>query len=378
MIDKQQGQAETKIESFDGFGLKDDVLRGIYSYGIEKPASIQSQIIPTILKGKDTIIQDQPGTGKTTACAISILQLVDLEVRECQALIIAPTYELARNIQLVTLCLGNFLKILVCESHELQKGAQVVVGSAKTVDEMIQKGTLKVDHLKICVFDEIDEIIARGFKDQIQEIFERFQKKVQTVLIQYKTTPEIEGFIKDFMKDPETVSVKTKEMTLENIKQFYVALEKEEWKIDTLIDLLGSIEFRKCLLYCNQKKTALGLTEKLKEKAFNTSEINNEMDERQRVATLEDFKNGALTILLVTGSLTRDVDLQEIPLVINYDFPLNAEQYLQRVGRSEKLEKKLVVVNFTTPMETQMMLQIEKYYNTEIVELPLDLSKIFE
>ena len=383
MIDKQQGQTDTKPRSFETLGLKEDILRGIYAYGMEKPAPIQSQIIPSVVKGRDVIVSGQSGTGKTTAFAISILQIVNLEVKECQALIIGPTNELATNTKLMMSHLGDFLSVTidVCkpgQNYELKKGAQVVVGSAQKVHDMIQKGFLKVEHLKICVVDEIDEIFARGFKDQVQGVFERLPKAVQTVINIEKIEPEIDGFIKDFMQDPETISVKKTEMTLDDTKQFYVALEKEEWKNDTLFELLSSIELRKCLIYCNKRKTVLELTEKLREKAFNTSEIHNDMDERHRVATLEDFKNGALSTLLVSGHLVRDPELQEIPLVINYDLPLTKDQYIQRAGRSEKLDKKLVVINFITPEDSKMIGELEKYYNTEIVECPLDLANIFE
>lgn len=379
---------EETVESFDQLDLKPDLLRGIYGYGFVKPSVIQAKGILPILKTKDTIAQAQSGTGKTGTFAISILQVVDADSSRCQALVLAPTRELAQQIQRVIMCLGEYLKVNVhiCtggtnvmeERKKLQEGVQIVVGTPGRVHDMLKKGYLKADHLKLFVLDEADEMLGRGFQEQIKEIFKLIPGDVQIALFSATMPPEILSLTKDFMRDPATILVKNEELTLDGIKQFYIAIDKEEWKFDTLVELYNNIDIQQCIMYCNKKQKVDELTEKLKEKNFTVSSMHGEMEQQQRDLIMREFRTGTSRVLITTDLLARGIDIQQVSLVINYDLPLSKEKYIHRIGRSGRFGRKGVAINFVTPTDYKFLQEVEKYYNTEVVEMPLDVSNIFE
>jgi translation initiation factor 4A len=379
---------EETVESFDQLDLKADLLRGIYGYGFVKPSIIQAKGILPILKTRDTIAQAQSGTGKTATFAISILQVIDPEAPRCQALVLAPTRELAQQIQRVIMCLGEYLKVSVhiCtggtnvmdERKRLQEGVQVVVGTPGRVHDMLKRGFLKAEHLKLFVLDEADEMLGRGFQEQIKDIFKLIPGDVQIALFSATMPPEILGLTKDFMRDPATILVKNEELTLDGIKQFYIAIDKEEWKFDTLVELYNNIDIQQCIMYCNKKQKVDELTEKLKEKNFTVSSMHGDMDQNQRDLIMREFRTGTSRVLITTDLLARGIDIQQVSLVINYDLPLSKEKYIHRIGRSGRFGRKGVAINFVTPTDYKFLQEVEKYYNTEVVEMPLDVSNIFE
>ncbi|EGR27037.1 hypothetical protein IMG5_202750 [Ichthyophthirius multifiliis] len=252
------------VDSFHKLGLKEELLRGIYGYGFEKPSLIQQTGIIPIVKGRDTIAQAQSGTGKTATFSIGTLQVIDTSSNHTQALILAPTRELAQQTITVIMYLGEYLKVTAyaCtggtdpkeDKKRLREGVQVVVGTPGRVLEMIQKGFLTTDHLKLFVLDEADEMLGRGFKDQINKIFQKLPGDIQVALFSATMPPDILEITKQFMRDPATILVKNDELTLDGIKQYYIALDKEEWKFDTLVELYNNIEIAQCIIYCNTKK----------------------------------------------------------------------------------------------------------------------------
>jgi len=383
-----QSNWEETVDSFDALELKADLLRGIYGYGFVKPSVIQSKGVLPILRSKDTIAQAQSGTGKTATFAISILQLIDPDAQRCQALVLAPTRELAQQIQRVIMCLGEYLKVSVhiCtggtnvmdERKKLQEGVQIVVGTPGRVHDMLKRGYLKADHLKLFVLDEADEMLGRGFQEQIKEIFKLIPGDVQIALFSATMPPEILGLTKDFMRDPATILVKNEELTLDGIKQFYIAIDKEEWKFDTLVELYNNIDIQQCIIYCNKKQRVDELTTKLKDKNFTLSCMHGDMDQLQRDLIMREFRTGTSRVLITTDLLARGIDIQQVSLVINYDLPLSKEKYIHRIGRSGRFGRKGVAINFVTPSDYKFLQEVEKYYNTEVVEMPLDVSNIFE
>lgn len=245
-----QDVAENEIESnwdqvvdnFDNMELKAELLRGVYAYGFERPSAIQQRAIVPVVKGHDVIAQAQSGTGKTATFSISILQQLDMSIKGCQALILAPTRELAQQIQKVVIALGDYMNI---ECHacvggtnvredmaKLQEGVQVVVGTPGRVYDMINRRALRTDTIKIFCLDEADEMLSRGFKDQIYELFQLLPQETQVVLLSATMPADVLEVTKKFMRDPVRILVKRDELTLEGIKQFYIAVEKEEWKLD--------------------------------------------------------------------------------------------------------------------------------------------------
>jgi len=372
------------VDSFDDLDLQEGLLRGIYSYGFERPSAIQQRAIKPVIAGRDTIGQAQSGTGKTATFAIGALQRMDFNNHNCQALILAPTRELAQQIQKVVLALGDYLKVK-CHSciggtsvrddiDRLREGQHVVVGTPGRVMDMLGKRHLRADDLLTFVLDEADEMLSRGFKDQIYDIFKALPPNVQVCLFSATMAPEILDLTTKFMRDAVRILVKKDELTLEGIRQFYVAIEKEEWKIDTLCDLYETLTITQAIIYCNTRRKVDFLADQMSKRDFTISTMHAELDQKDRDLIMREFRSGSSRVLISTDLLARGIDVQQVSLVINYDLPQNLENYLHRIGRSGRFGRKGVAINFVTNSDVRTMKDIEKYYHTQIEEMPMDIA----
>jgi len=375
------------FESFDDMGLREELLRGIYAYGFEKPSAIQKRAIVPIIKGRDTIAQAQSGTGKTGTFAISILQRIDIEQLDIQALILAPTRELAQQIQKVVASVGDYMKVKVhaCVGGTavredlgiLRDGVHVVVGTPGRVYDMIQRGALKLGKLKLFVMDEADQMLDRGFKDQIYEIFSSgLPKDTQVALFSATMPSEALDLTSKFMREPATILVKKDELTLDGIKQFYIAVEKEDWKLDTLCDLYETLTITQAIIYANTRRKVDWLTENMQKRDFTVSSTHGDMDMRERELIMKEFRSGATRVLITTDLLARGIDVQQVSLVINYDLPTNRENYIHRIGRSGRFGRKGVAINFITAGDVKYMKDIESFYGTVVEEMPMNVAEL--
>jgi len=374
------------IESFDKLNLKEDLLRGIYAYGFEKPSAIQQRGVKPILDGHDTIGQAQSGTGKTATFAIAILEKIDYSVMECQALVLAPTRELAQQIQKVVLALGDYLKVQchACvggtavrdDIAKLQKGVHMVVGTPGRVYDMIDKNYLRLNTMKLFVLDEADEMLSRGFKDQIYDVFRKLPGSIQVALFSATMPSEILDLTSKFMRDPIRILVKKDELTLEGIRQFYVAIEKEDWKLETLCDLYETLTITQAIIYCNTRRKVELLTDHMNAKDFTVSSMHGELDQKDRELIMKEFRSGSTRVLITTDLLARGIDVQQVSLVINFDLPSSMENYLHRIGRSGRFGRKGVAINFVTANDTRQLKDIEKYYHTQIEEMPNNVADL--
>jgi len=372
------------VDSFDDLDLQEGLLRGIYSYGFEKPSAIQQRAIRPVLDGRDTIGQAQSGTGKTATFVIGALQRVDFSHNACQTLILAPTRELANQIHKVVLALGDYLKVKchVCiggtsvrdDIDILRAGQHVVVGTPGRVFDMVSKRHLRIDDLLTFVCDEADEMLSRGFKDQIYDIFKTLPPNVQVCLFSATMPPEILDMTTKFMRDAVRILVKKDELTLEGIRQFYVAIEKEEWKLDTLCDLYETLTITQAIIYCNTRRKVDFLADQMAKRDFTISTMHAELDQKERDLIMREFRSGSSRVLISTDLLARGIDVQQVSLVINFDLPQNMENYLHRIGRSGRFGRKGVAINFVTNNDVRAMKDIEKYYHTQIEEMPMDIA----
>eukprot|EP00042_Codosiga_hollandica_P037580 m.298062 g.298062 ORF g.298062 m.298062 type:complete len:397 (+) comp55173_c0_seq1:48-1238(+) len=375
---------DTIVESFDDLNLKDELLRGIYAYGFEKPSAIQQRAILPCVKGHDVIAQAQSGTGKTATFTISVLQSIDIAKPTVQALILAPTRELAQQIQKVVLALGDYMKIdcMACiggtavreDIQRLSQSVQVVVGTPGRVFDMISNRHLAVADIKMFVLDEADEMLSRGFKDQIYDIFRLLPSTTQVVLLSATMPAEVLDVTKKFMRNPIRILVKKEELTLEGIRQFYVAVEKEDWKLDTLCDLYETLTITQAVIFCNTRRKVDWLTEKMHERDFTVSSLHGDMDQAGRDTIMKEFRSGSSRVLITTDLLARGIDVQQVSLVINYDIPTNRENYIHRIGRGGRFGRKGVAINFVTSEDSRALKDIEQFYNTQVDELPKDVA----
>mmetsp|Transcript_10638 Transcript_10638/g.15824 ORF Transcript_10638/g.15824 Transcript_10638/m.15824 type:complete len:416 (-) Transcript_10638:224-1471(-) len=374
------------IESFDGMELREELLRGIFAYGFEKPSAIQQRAIRPILMGRDVIAQAQSGTGKTATFAISVLQKIDPAVRDCQALILAPTRELAQQIVKVVIALSDFMSISVhaCvggtavrdDIRTLQNGVHAVVGTPGRVYDMINRRALRIQSLQLFILDEADEMLSRGFKDQIYDVFKFLPETVQVALFSATMPLDVLDVTQRFMREPIRILVKRDELTLEGIKQFYIAVEREEWKLDTLCDLYETLTITQAIIYCNTRRKVDWLTEKMTSRDFTVSAMHGDMDQRERDIIMREFRSGSSRVLITTDLLARGIDVQQVSLVINYDLPTNRENYIHRIGRSGRFGRKGVAINFLTQGDVRYLRDIEQFYNTQIEEMPMNVADL--
>lgn len=374
------------VTSFDDMHLKDDLLRGIYAYGFEKPSAIQQRGIMPILAGYDTIAQAQSGTGKTATFSISVLQSINLQVNRTMALILAPTRELAQQIQKVVRALGDFLQVTshACiggtlvrdDIRILRDGVQIVVGTPGRVFDMVNRQVLNLSDVKLFVLDEADEMLSRGFKDQIYDIFQHLPSKVQVCLFSATMPAEILDISNRFMRDPIRILVKRDELTLEGIKQFYVGVEKEGYKFDTLCDLYETLTITQAIIYCNTRRKVDWLTDQMAQKDFTVSSMHGDMTGQERELIMKEFRSGSSRVLITTDLLARGIDVQQVSLVINYDLPANRENYIHRIGRSGRFGRKGVAINFVSNDDVRAMRELEAFYNTQIEEMPMNVADL--
>ncbi|KAJ3698679.1 hypothetical protein LUZ61_002384 [Rhynchospora tenuis] len=373
-------------ESFDDMGLQENLLRGIYAYGFEKPSAIQQRGIVPFCKGLDVIQQAQSGTGKTATFCSGILQQLDYSLVECQALVLAPTRELAQQIEKVMRALGDYLgvKVHACvggtsvreDQRILQSGVHVVVGTPGRVFDMLRRNSLRPDHIKMFVLDEADEMLSRGFKDQIYDIFQLLPSKIQVGVFSATMPPEALEITRKFMNKPVRILVKRDELTLEGIKQFYVNVEKEEWKLDTLCDLYETLAITQSVIFVNTRRKVDWLTDKMRSRDHTVSATHGDMDQNTRDIIMREFRSGSSRVLITTDLLARGIDVQQVSLVINYDLPTQPENYLHRIGRSGRFGRKGVAINFVTRDDERMLFDIQRFYNVVIEELPANVADL--
>jgi translation initiation factor 4A len=378
---------EIKVcNSFDDMDLKENLLRGIYAYGFEKPSAIQARGILPIISGFDTIAQAQSGTGKTATFSVATLQKIDHNKLFCQALILAPTRELAQQICKVIQSLGDFLDV-TCHAciggtlvrddiRALQQGQQIVVGTPGRVYDMIERRALSLGSTKLFILDEADEMLSRGFKDQIYDIFQRLSEDIQVCLFSAPMPGDILEITNRFMRDPIKILVKRDDLTLEGIKQFYIGVEKEEWKFETLCDLYETLTITQAIIYCNTRRKVDWLTDKMGQRDFTVSSMHGDMTGQERELIMKEFRSGSSRVLITTDLLARGIDVQQVSLVINYDLPPKRENYIHRIGRSGRFGRKGVAINFVSDEDVRAMRELEAFYNTQIEEMPMNVADL--
>jgi len=377
---------EEVCENFDDMNLREELLRGIYAYGFEKPSAIQQRAIVPCIKGMDVIAQAQSGTGKTATFSIAILEKIDTSLRECQALILAPTRELAQQIQKVVMSLGDYMgaQCHACiggtsvrgDMGKLDQGQHIVVGTPGRVFDMISRKVLRVNDIKQFVLDEADEMLSRGFKDQIYDVFRHLNQEIQVILLSATMPSEVLEVTTRFMRDPVRILVKKEELTLEGIRQFYISVEREEWKLDTLCDLYETLTITQAVIFCNTRRKVDWLTEKMHQRDFTVSAMHGDMDQKERDVIMREFRSGSSRVLITTDLLARGIDVQQVSLVINYDLPTNRENYIHRIGRGGRFGRKGVAINFVTDDDKRALQDIEKFYNTQIDEMPMNVADL--
>lgn len=298
-----------KFETFDEMGLSDDVLRGVYSFGFEKPSPIQQLAIVPMIKGNDVIAQAQSGTGKTGTFTISILQRINFNELVPQALIIVPTRELAQQIKEVITRVGEYCKVKIAaliggtdirsDLYTLKDGVHVIVGTPGRIYDMINRNALDISKLKALVLDEADQMLERGFKEQIHEIFNKgVPGDTQIGLFSATWTKDSDEIAKKFMRNPTRIMIQREKLTLEGIKQYKIALKKEEFKFGVLLDIYKAISIKQSIIYCNNRKRVEDLAMNLNEYKISMTILHGDMSQTERERIMKEFRSGTVLSLI--------------------------------------------------------------------------------
>jgi translation initiation factor 4A len=367
-------------ESFEDMNIKEKLLRGVFAYGYEKPSYIQSKAIVPFIEGNDVIAQAQSGTGKTATFSISLLQKIDENVNETQAIVLSHTRELALQIKNVIKNLASYMNISINLSvggtmiknnvDELKRRPHIVIGTPGRVLDMLNKNHISKNSLRMLILDEADELLSHIFLSQIHDIFRLLPNDIQVGLYSATMTPDFFKLSNNFMRDPIKILVKNDELTLEGIRQYYIDLEKNDYKYDTLCDLYSMISVSQSIIYCNSRRIVEILNNKLTNDDFSVSMIHGDMPQTERNKIMDDFRNGVSRVLISTDLLSRGIDIQQVSIVINYDVPQSVDNYIHRIGRSGRFGRKGVSINFVTEYDKSKIEELEKYYSTQIMPLP--------
>lgn len=395
----------TIYPSFNKMNLNKEILKGIYSIGYEKPSLVQSKAIVPIISGKDIIIQQQSGTGKTATFTIAMLQVLyglpsakTKKTNGLQALVVSPTRELAIQINGVIENLGNYLKVesfcltgltnnksanettnsdkkikldLAKLSH-----ADIVSGTPGKIVDCVKRNQIDLENLKMIILDEADELLDEhlGFKKQIYEIFSKISIKTQVVILSATMSSNILEVSKKIMNWDNHIKIltKKKEISLEAIKQYKIEL-KENWKFNTLLDILNTVSYQQAVIFVNNVKKCDSLYKFLNKQKFSVVSIHSKLSQLERLEQMNKFRNGTYKILVTTDIWARGIDVQQINLVVNYDLPTIIENYIHRIGRSGRFGRLGKAVNFVTPEDEKQLLKIEKYYKLDIPDMPKEI-----
>ena len=370
--------------SFDELNINENILRGIYAHGFEKPSQIQTQSIPIILSGKDIVAQAQSGTGKTGAFSIGNLCMIDESLPKIQSVIIVPTRELADQVFKVIKDLAAYTNITTLKviggtnvgecQRDLSKNPHIVVGTPGRILDMINKRDLPTIDIKLLTFDEADEILSHGFKEVIHDIIQRVSEKTQICLFSATLPDEILELTGKFMNEPQKVLVKKEALTLEGIQQFFVNVKRNDWKYDVITDLYDTINVGQCIIYLNSKNKIEEIYDRLTKDNFPVGYITGDRGVQDRNEVMEQFRSGTLRILLSSDLLARGIDIQQLSLVINFDLPREKETYIHRIGRSGRYGRKGVAINMINDKEIDYLKQIESFYDTQINEMPQNIA----
>ncbi len=272
-------------------------------------------------------------------------------------------------------CIGG--KSLGNDLKELERGGvQVVSGTPGRVYDLIRRNALQMSSLKAMILDEADEMLNRGFKEQIYDIYRFLPPASQVVLMSATLPPNVLDMTRKFMNDPIKILVKRDDLTLEGISQFYISVEKEEWKFDTLCDLYDTLTITQAVIFCNTRQKVDWLSDKMRENNFTVSSIHGDMDQTQRDKVMEEFRSGSSRVLIATDLWGRGIDVQQVSLVICYDLPTNKELYIHRIGRSGRFGRKGVAINFARSEDESVLKEIESFYRTEIKEMPANVGDL--
>lgn len=369
-----------QYNTWDDYNLKDELLKGIYTYGFENPSEIQKIGIAPIIENKDLIAQAQSGTGKTGTFSIGLLQSINSSVDTTQVIILSPTRELTKQTANVISKFGQFIPKLKIKSlvggESIQKDISyfknntphIIVACIGRLYDLIERKRINLNHVSTICLDEADEMVKDSSLNDIINILEKLKPNVQKILFSATRSSNINIFINDFLTDPVKIFVDKEKISLECIQQFYIPLNSDHDKYDALKYLFNKMSITQCIIYINDIGRLQSLYDTMIKDDFPVGCIHSSLERDERENTLCDFRTGKYRVLLSSDITARGIDVQQVGLVINFDIPKNISTYLHRIGRGGRWGRKGNAINFITPADLYNMRKIEKFYKVSINE----------
>jgi len=371
--------------SFDDLLLSAPVMKAVKKVGYETPSPIQAEIIPHVLKGKDVIGQAQTGTGKTAAFALPLLSKIDLKIATPQVLVLAPTRELAIQVAEAFQQYAGFMKgfhVLPIyggqeygvQLRQLKRGVHVVVGTPGRVMDHMRRGTLKLDKLTCLVLDEADEMLRMGFIDDVEWVLEQLPTKRQIALFSATMPTEIRKISKKYLNNPEQITIKTKSITADTIRQRYMMVNGRQ-KLEALTTILESMTFNAILIFVRTKVETIQLAEKLAARGYACTALNGDITQKTREQTIQRLKAGKIDMLIATDVAARGLDVERISHVINFDIPSDPEAYTHRIGRTGRAGREGEAILFVTNREQRLLSMIERVTGKKIERMHMPTAE---
>ncbi|MDN4173207.1 DEAD/DEAH box helicase [Nocardioides sp. SOB77] len=373
--------APAPTTTFADLGLDDSVLRALKDVGYETPSPIQAATIPPLLAGRDVVGLAQTGTGKTAAFALPILSQLDLKQKTPQALVLAPTRELAlqvceaferyaahlKGVHVLPVYGGQAYGV---QLSALRRGVHVVVGTPGRIMDHLEKGTLDLSELRFLVLDEADEMLNMGFAEDVETILASTPEDKNVALFSATMPAQIRRLSKSYLRDPQEITVKASSTTAANITQRYLLVSYPQ-KVDALTRILEVENFEGMIVFVRTKHETETLAEKLRARGFSAAAINGDVAQAVRERTVNQLKSGKLDILVATDVAARGLDVERISHVVNYDIPTDTESYVHRIGRTGRAGRTGDAISFVTPRERYLLKHIEKATKQPLTQMPL-------
>ena len=372
----------TEYTSWEQFELPDDILRGIYSYGFEKPSPIQQKAIYPIKCGREVIAQAQSGTGKTATFTIGSISRLNLSLVGTQILVLAPTRELAIQITAVFNGIGSYIPNFSAQTFvggtsvrddisSVEKNPPTVaVGCPGRILDLLRKRIFSVDHIQTIIIDEADEMLSQGFQEQVRTIFESLREDVQVLIFSATINQEVLDITTRFMKDPLKIVMEAEKLSLAGISQYYVSVRTDEDKYDILKQIFAKMTIDQCIIYCNSINRVKQLHEAMMRDGFSVVCIHRDLNKMEREHAFKQFKSCQCRYLISSNITARGIDIQQVNVVVNFDLTRDFHTYLHRIGRSGRWGRKGTAINFLTYYDMRIKEDLENYYRMQILPLP--------
>jgi ATP-dependent RNA helicase DeaD len=366
---------------FEGLGLDARLLRTVRELGYEDPTPIQSATIPLLLSGRDVVGLAQTGTGKTAAFALPILQQLNTKTKSPQALVLAPTRELALQVceafESYAAHLGGIHVLPVyggqgygVQLSALARGVHVVVGTPGRIIDHLERGTLELDKVRFVVLDEADEMLNMGFAEDVETILAKTPEGRQAALFSATMPPQIRKLAKRYLNDPAEVLVTGRTSTAPNVTHRYVMLGHQQ-KVEALTRLLEVENFEAMIVFVRTKNETESLAEKLRARGFSAAAISGDIVQTQRERTIGQLRDGKLDILVATDVAARGLDVDRVSHVVNFDIPMDVESYIHRVGRTGRAGRSGDAISLVTPRERRLLGDIERSTGQKLSQVPM-------